>query len=233
MKRFLNSSIIFSILILTANACAPAPTATIAPSETPSPTLTQTPIPTETPEPPLPPELQSKFDEVGVDLTKMTNAKLDKDGLHITLESGEVVITKEQLAKNSYLGQPVEYNGANPVLQIRDDANENVLFAYDTNTGEFLDSSKYIQKDNSDPEKYIQVAGWDELKALWAMEKMFLLHFDPNNTYFPESNEIFRDYGNLTGNTNNEFNPWYPFGKLPEGMDSPFRYVNFIRMQKE
>ena len=50
--------------------------------------------------------MKDKFDQAGIDLTDMTNAKYDKDGLHITLESGEVIVlTNDQLAKGIYNGQ--------------------------------------------------------------------------------------------------------------------------------
>ncbi len=53
MKKFLISSIIFSILILTAGACAPAPTPTSEPSETPRPPAN--PAPTEAQPTAIPP----------------------------------------------------------------------------------------------------------------------------------------------------------------------------------
>lgn len=192
--------------------------------------VTPTAEPTETPTPEslLPAEVKDKFDQAGIDLTDMTNAKYDKDGFHITLESGEVIVlNNDELEKNIYLGQ-------DNVLQYRDESNQNVVYAFDKESKTFLESSRYIQKDKTDPEKYIQVANWDELYALWAKEKMFLIPFDPENTYFPPLDNINRDYDNW-GNRkeDQEFNFYYPFGKLPEGMDSPFRIVNFIRMQKD
>ena len=225
-------SILFSMNMISCGATPVLPTQTSIPTITATSTpAAPTKTPTETP-PQLPDEVKDKFDKAGIDLNQMQNATFDKDGLHITLESGEVVITKEQLEKNVSLGQPVEYNGSNQVLQIRDEANTKVLFAYDTNTGEFLDASKYIQSDVSDPEKYIQVSNWDELKAIWAKEGMFLVPFDPDNTYFPELDKIYKDYTN-DGVYEGEFNSYYPFGIVPEGMDSPFKVVNFIEMQND
>lgn len=177
----------------------------------------------------LPPEVKEKFKLAGVDLTQMQNAKYDKEVLRITLESGEVIVlTNTDLQKGIYLGQ-------DNVLQYRDEANQNVIYAFDPESKTFLEASKYIQKDKSDPEKYIQVANWDELYALWAKEKMFLIPFDPENTYFPPSDKIYRNYDAPVTEIglDEQLKYKYPFGQLPEGMVSPFRFVNFTRMQKD
>ena len=83
------------------------------------------------PESLLPQEVKEKFELAGIDLKDMTNAKYDKDGLHITLESGEVVdLSKEDLEKNIYLGQ-------DNVLQYRDETNQNVIYAFDKESGKW------------------------------------------------------------------------------------------------
>ena len=176
----------------------------------------------------LPQEVKEKFELAEVDITKMENAKYDKDGLHITLPDGEVIVlTNTDLEKNIYLGQ-------DNVLQYRDESNQNVVYAFDPESKTFLEASKYIQKDKTDPEKYIQVANWDELFALWAKEKMFLIPFDPENTYFPPLDKIYRDYDTPTNRIRreggDEFNSVVVFGRVPDGMNSPFKFVNFVRM---
>lgn len=133
MKRSLISSIIFSILILTSclspSGGVSTPTATSAPSETSSPTPTETQTPT--PESLLPQGVKEKFDQAGIDLKDMTNAKYDKNGLRITLESGgEIVLTNDELEKNIYLGQ-------DNVLQYRDESNQNVIYTFDKETGKW------------------------------------------------------------------------------------------------
>ena len=136
MKRSLISSIIFSILILTAclspsgDVSMPTVTdATSAPSETPNPTATETPTPS--PQSLLPQEVKEKFELAGINLADMTNAKYDQDGLHITLESGEVVdLSKEDLEKNIYLTQ-------DNLLQYRGVFHDSVVYTFDQKTGKW------------------------------------------------------------------------------------------------
>ena len=72
----------------------------------------------------LPQSVQEKFELAGIDLKDLT-----KDGLPITLKSGEVVLlTNDELEKNIFLGQ-------DNVLQYRDASNQNVIYAYDKETG--------------------------------------------------------------------------------------------------
>lgn len=155
MKRSLIPSMIFSILILTAclsprSGGASTPTMASAPSETPSPTATETP----SPESLLPQEVKEKFELAGVDLAKMQNAQYDKDGLHITLESGEVVVlTNDQLQKGFY-------NGQDNVLQYRDEANQNVIYAFDKESGKW--GVKVEQLDISNPESF-RTEKWEYL----------------------------------------------------------------------
>ncbi|MHB8777951.1 MAG: hypothetical protein ACYC6R_09340 [Anaerolineales bacterium] len=128
MKKFPISSIIFLILMLA--ACAPTPTQP-APTEIATPIAVKTPTETPSPESLLPQEVKEKFDQAGIDLADMTNAKYDKDGLHITMESGEVIVLNNaELEKNIYLGQ-------DNVLQYRDEANQNVIYAFDKETGKW------------------------------------------------------------------------------------------------
>jgi|GEM_PF-2320608 len=116
-------------------SCAiPPASPTIMSPATQTPTLvipSQTPPPTPSPESLLPREVKEKFDLAGIDLTQMQNAKYDKDGLHITLPSGEVIVlTNDQLQKGMY-------NGQDNVLQYRDEANQKVIYAFDKKTGKW------------------------------------------------------------------------------------------------
>ena len=132
MKRSLISSIIFSILIITACSAPRQPEVTVILEVTvtlPSPTETPTPLPTPSPESLLPQEVKEKFELAGIDLTKMENAQYDKDGLHITLESGEVIVlTNTDLQKGIY-------NGQDNVLQYRDEANQYAIYAFEKDSG--------------------------------------------------------------------------------------------------
>ena len=60
---------------------------------------------------------------------------------------------------------------------------------------------------------------------------MVLTPFNPAETYFPELDKMNTVvYDKNTANTSFEFNYDYPFGRLPEDMQSPFRFVNFINI---
>lgn len=225
------------VLILA--ACAPSVVGPIMPipdgapgSPTPTqPSPTETATPTETPTPSpeslLPVEVKEKFEQAGIDLADMENTKYDKDGLHITLPGGEVIVlTNTDLEKGMY-------NGQDNVLQYRDEANQNVIYAFDPENKTFLEASKYIQKDSKNIEGYIIVENWDELKSIWAKEKMFLIPFDPEKTYFPPSDKIKRDYDNWENpEWSSEYNYSMPFGVVPEGMESPFRSANYVIMRE-
>ncbi len=219
---------LFFLAIFILASCTPQVTAapTVTVTRTAAVPVTVTSAPTATPTAPPTPISYTPEAWVGMDVIAMSNARLDALGLHLTMDSGEVIFTSDQLSKQAYLGQ-------DNVYQIRDEDNKNVLFAYDKETNTFLDASKYIQKDNSDPEKYIQVANWEELKALWAKEKMFMIPFDPDKTYFPELDKIYLDYENWSESSLNEYSYTNPFGHLPRGMDEPFEFVNFVRMARD
>lgn len=88
-------------------------------------------VPEISPESLLPQEVKEKFELAGVDLAQMQNAKYDKDGLHITLPDGEVIVlTNTDLQKGIY-------NGQDNVLQYRDETNQNVIYAYDKESGKW------------------------------------------------------------------------------------------------
>ncbi len=136
MKKLLTSSIIFSILMIT--ACSAQQSSEVAVTRfakvtvtLPSPTETPTPLPTPSPQFLLPQEVKEKFELAGIDLAQMENAEYDKDGLHITLPGGEVIVlTNTDLQKGIY-------NGQDNVLQYRDETNQNVIYTFDKETGKW------------------------------------------------------------------------------------------------
>ncbi|GEM_PF-3107267 len=127
MKHWL-SLFLFAIILV---ACGSPATVTNTPFP---PTEVPTEAPTPSPESLLPQEVKEKFELAGIDLAQMQNAQYDKDGLHITLESGEVIVlTNDQLQKGMY-------NGQDNVLQYRDEANQNAVYAFDKETGKWAKS---------------------------------------------------------------------------------------------
>ncbi len=125
---------IFTIILFLFTACAAqpaAPTTGVTTTIAPISTLVPTEAPTPSPESLLPQEVKEKFELAGVDLTKMENAQYDKDGLHITLPGGEVIIlTNTDLQKGIY-------NGQDNVLQYRDETNQNAIYTFDEATGKW------------------------------------------------------------------------------------------------
>lgn len=224
VRSFTISLLILAVFSANLTSCGALPASPIQ-TLTPAREATATPVPTASATPAesqLPDEVNAKFEQAGIDIKDMTNAKFDKDGLHIALKSGEVIVSNDELIERIHIGQ-------GNVLQYRDKANQNVIYAFDKETKTFLESSQYLQKDKNNVEGYIRVGSWDKLKELWEKEKMFLIPFDPENTYFPESEDINRDYLNF--DRSDEY--YYPFGKLPAGMDSPFRLINFVILEKD
>jgi hypothetical protein len=215
---------ILFVITLTLAACQSASqTSEVSPTDTPQPTAV---VATETPQPQISPEVQAKFDQAGIKLEDLGTVK--NDGLHITLESGDVVISFEDLNKNSYLGQE-------NIFQYRDSKNTKVLYAFDPETKKFLERSQSIQDSNVDEEKFIQAESFDDLPEIFRREKLFMIPFDAENTYFPESDDIYANYDTPESRSRQqgtgEFNSVRPLGKLPEGKDSPFVFENYIRIK--
>lgn len=214
IRSFPIGLMILVVFSLNLPSCGNVPASpTLTPPATPTPTLaipSQTATPTEST---LSPETQTMFDKAGIKLEDLGTVK--NDGLHITLESGEVVISLEDLNKNSYLGQ---YN----VWQYRNTENTQVLYAFDKENKVLLEASKYIQLDKMNVEGYIHVDNMDELDKLVRITEMLSMPF-PENTYFPEISQI-------DTNWDDKSNPNYssPFGPLPKGMISPFRIANHV-----
>ncbi len=129
-------------------SCAiPPASPTIMSPVTQTPTLvipSQTPPPTPSPQSLLPQEVKEKFELAGVDLAKMQNAKYDKDGLHITLPGGEVIVLT-----NTDLIKQVHNRQVDDALLIKDDENINVVFVYNSDNFVSVDL-----KNMSDDEKF-------------------------------------------------------------------------------
>ncbi|MBK6647366.1 MAG: hypothetical protein IPG44_16735 [Anaerolineales bacterium] len=162
--------------------------------------------------------MQAKFDQAGIKLEDLGTVK--NDGLHITLESGDVVISFEDLNKNSYLGQ-------NNVWQYRNTENTQVLYAFDKENKILLEASKYVQLDRMNVEGYIRVDNMTGLDKLARITEMLSMPF-PENTYFPPIDIVNFEYANRQ-----DPNFGYPFGELPEGMVSFLRIANFVIVGKD
>jgi len=177
--------------------------------------------------PPLPQEVEELLKEL-----PSGSYSYDANGLHITVVEGQVVdIPQDQIKDRIKNGQ------ASP-LQIYNEAGSAILYAYDAENKVWVDAAKVLQPDRSNPdnymENYIKIQTWDDFKELVRKEKMVLPPFPPN-TYFPPLDKIFRNYDgprSVFGGLDAEFNYDSPFGSLPENMQAPFRFVNFIILEK-
>ena len=239
MKRFCILVVAISIM---ATACGPrqllSPDATVTPTATevsPMPTITETPSPTEVPMlnelRNLPEGLIAVHNEdgswgIGVDEGENTIAisdvSVDSTGLHI---AGKVDIKPEDIAKRVKVGLYSPF-------QVYNEAGTAIDYAYDAENKVLIKASDVLQPDNSNVEKYIKYDTIDDWLKANRLEKMVVTPFDPDTTYFPELDKIYRTDWNALDptlkNTDVEFSTFYPFGKLPESMESPFRFVNFV-----
>jgi hypothetical protein len=199
------------INIPTSIATTPTATTTYTPTETATITLTETPTAT-----PLP------------------GTERDAEGIHITFPDGKgVTIPNDQVERRMHIGQ-------GDVLQIWDETNTIILYAYDDKNKVWIEASNVLQGDPSDEEHYIQIKTWDDLIELSRLEKMVLPSF-PENTYFPSLNKIFIDYDNPQyktteyANTHDVFSGFsvrHPLGIISDHDKLPFRYVNYIHLER-
>ena len=151
------------------------------------------------------------------------DVSFDSTGLHIA----EVVdIKPEDIAKRLKVGQ-------NSPFQIYNEQGTAILYAYDTENKVLINSADVLQPDNSNPENYIKYDTLDDWLKSVRLEKMVVTPFDPTNTYFPDLASIYsREWNNLNSSyaVNSEFDFYSPFGSLPENMQSPFRFPNFVNI---
>lgn len=167
---------------------------------------------------------------IGIDEGEQTKAiqgiLVNATGFHLTSDGGQIDVTTAEMAKRLKVGQ------ASP-LQIYNEAETAILYAFDAENKVWVDATKVLQPDRTNPENYIKIQTWDDLKELARKEKMVLLPF-PENTYFPPLDKIYRDYNDYDkiDDSDAEYKYYTPFGSLPEGMISPFRIVNFIILEK-
>jgi hypothetical protein len=151
---------------------------------------------------------------------------VDATGLHLTLDSSVVDIPANQITDRIKAGQDSPF-------QIYNQEGTAILFAYDAENKVLINAVDVLQPDLSNPENYIKIDNWEDLKELGRLEKMFLLPF-PDGTYWPETDKIVLDYKfwDATTDLEAEFNPWYPLGRLTSSDKSPFRIVNYSFLPK-
>jgi hypothetical protein len=218
---------------------SPTPTPTNTPKPSEPPTLTATATPTEVAMPPglenLPPGITAVHNEngswgIGIDEGEQTKAipgiLVDATGLHLNLEGSIVDIPQSQIGEKLQVG--VFGN-----LQILNAEKNLAAWAYDQENQAWIDGSTVIQPDKSNPENYIKIQTWDDIKELARPEKLVLTAF-PENTYFPPLDKIFKDYDMPInkGDPSAEFSRLDPLGKLPAGMEWSLRVVNSIVLEK-
>lgn len=153
-------------------------------------------------------------------------------GLNVDFGEGKVVsVPPDQITARLKVGQE-------DALQIYNETGDKILAAFDPETKAWVDADRVIWKgktpeDKLNAENYVHVKTWAELKELIRLEKHFLPPF-PENTYFPPLDKIIVDYYDYDnyGDESAEFNVYRPFGYLPTGATAPFRFINFIVLEK-
>jgi hypothetical protein len=200
----------------------PAPTLTL----TLQPTATVTATPTEVPMPEglnfLPPGIIAVRNTdgtwgVGIDEGAQTKAiqgiLVDAAGFHLASDGGQIDITAAEMVKRLKIGQ------ASP-LQIYNEQETAILFAYDAENKVWVDAAKVLQPDRNNLDSFIKVETQQEFEEIFRLEELLLPPF-PKDTYFPLLNEINRDYQEPYDNT--------PFGDLADLSKAPTRLdVNYI-----
>ena len=170
---------------------------------------------------------------VGIDEGSQTKAipgiLVDTVGFHLAFDGGQIDIATAEIAKRLKAGQ-------DSPLQVYNKEKTAILFGYDAENKTWVDAAKVLSPDRN-PENFIHFETLDSLINFFksGVEKMVLLPFDPNKTYFPPLDKIFIDFDNIDNNLGDpdaEYNHYTPFGSLPEGMDSPFRIVNIVILDK-
>jgi len=119
--------------------------------------------------------------------------------------------------------------------QIYNEAGTGIDYAWDVENNVWIKATDVLQPDNSNAENYIKYDTIDDWLKANRLEDMLLPPFDPGTTYFPDLTKIYTtDWNNVNSShytiPGSEFNFMYPFGKLPEGMQSPFRFTNFVNI---
>lgn len=215
-----------SLLLAACATAAPEPTA-VPPTSTPLPTATPTVIPTPT----LlfmDMELQGIFTDAGLNPNSLdlNNAHWDPNvGLTIYSSDGtEIVIPEEDLMNRVKVGQ--EGN-----LQMLTEDGTAVMYAVDSATNEVIFAEDWMKWPIVSVEACINVDSYEAMEKVWEKESLFTLPFDPNRTYFPNKEDIFRDWSNrasYTQSSDPNFNYYFPLGILPEGMEPPMRFINCV-----
>jgi len=166
---------------------------------------------------------------VGIDEGSQTKAipgiLVDTVGFHLAFDGGQIDIATAEIAKRLKAGQ-------DSPLQVYNEAETAILFGYDAENKVWVDAAKVLSPDKSNPENYIKIQTWDDVKELARKEKMVLLPFPPD-TYFPPLDKVIIKYYTRQGiDPKSDFNFEHPFGILEDLSKSPFRFVNFILLEK-
>jgi hypothetical protein len=173
-------------------------------------------------------ELQGIFTDAGLNPNNLdiNNAQWDpKVGLTIYSSDGtEIVIPEDDLMNRVKVGQ--EGN-----LQILTEDGTAVMYAVDPATNEVLFAGDWMRWPIVSVEACVNVDSYEAMEKVWEKEYLFTLPFDPNRTYFPNKEDIFRDWSNrasYTQSSDPNFNYYFPLGILPEGMEPPMRFINCV-----
>jgi hypothetical protein len=166
--------------------------------------------------------------------TALPGTEREAGETRITFPDGsEVTVPDSEMEKRMHTGQ-------GDILQIWDETNTKILYAYDKENKVWVKASDILQPDWKDPKQFIQIKTWDDLIELTRLEKMVLPPF-PEDTYFPPLDKIFIDYGNPkyktaeyvnTHDIYSGFSVRHPLGIFKDHDKLPFKYVNYIHLDR-
>ncbi len=218
---------LFLLLALLCGCAAPTATPTATPTIIPSPTPTETPIVV-----PLPAELKN--------LPPGATAEANGDGTWKIVmgpanqietlgtfnpETGYMITLSDGTSVNVPIAEIGSFQaGQDTPFQIYNKTGDKITYAYDAENKVWIDAADVLQPDVSNPENYIHISSFDDIKNLARLEKMVLPPF-PEDTNFPPLDKVFVDYDTPVnqGDPASEFNMWAPLGSQP-----PIRPASYI-----
>jgi hypothetical protein len=248
MRRLLFVSLVIFISITTA-ACGPGklfgPTFTLTPTNTLTPTSTPTLTPTLIPSPtsiPVPEGFNNLPEGfvpirnengtwgVGIDQTGQTEAipnfSVDNTGARLVLNDITVDIPTNEIQDRIKVGQE-------GVLQIYNEQKTAIDYAYDEENKVWIKASDVLQPDYKNPENYIHLQTWDDLKKLARLQEMILTPF-PTDTFSWLSDKVILNYqdSSINRDPTADYAYWRPLGVLEDVSKSPFKIVSYSLLEK-
>jgi hypothetical protein len=162
-------------------------------------------------------------------IVSIPNLTVDASGAHFRLEGTAIDIPANEVQDRIQVGQ----EGALQIYDYDMYGFYGIEFAWKADQNVWIKAADIRQSHRECIPNYITVQTREQLAALFDLEKLVMSPF-PADTYFPPLDKVLIDYQHAHGNYDltKEFNFANPFGKVTDMAKSPFRFVNFILLEK-